>query len=90
METEKTDKWIGVRKLQRIGNSLGLTIPSEAIRELDLCEKDRMILVLDREKKAIVLLPAKERTAKLNGHDKELSFHLRVPQELLEKLMNSK
>ena len=76
--------------IQRIGNSLGLTIPSEAIRELDLCEKDRMILVLDREKKAIVLLPAKERTAKLNGHDKEIDFYFRIPRKLLEELTEKK
>lgn len=86
----KSDKWVGVRNIQRIGNSLGITIPSEALKELNLCEGDKFILILNREKKAIILFPAKERTVKLNGHDKEIGFYFRIPQKLLEELTKDK
>jgi antitoxin MazE len=43
------------RKIRRIGNSLGVGIPGEMLREVQLCEGDTVEIELRKDKGEIVL-----------------------------------
>lgn len=78
-------KFKGSSKLQRIGNSLGVTIPKEVLETLHLKKGDELLVYVSEDKQAIVIFPPKNMGPKSEKW-KEASFELSLPKEIAEEL----
>lgn len=86
MEKDIRLKFKGSSKLQRVGNSLGITIPKEVVEILNLKRGDELLVCISKDNRAIVLFPPKNVAPK--GESWEgASFELSIPKEIVEKLL---
>ena len=82
-------KYLGVRTIQSFGNSRGIPIPPKVLKDLKLDnenEKNEVILVLDRDKKQLRIIPREYAYLQVEGFDDKIGFELSIPKKLLKKL----
>jgi len=74
------------RKVIKHGNSLGVTIPSEFVKDLGLKNGDELAVCLNKEASALLLI---KRPFELKHKDYDMNFKLTLPKELVEKYIKN-
>ena len=87
MEKNYRFKYRETNKVQQIGNSLGIPIPKDVLKDIGITKGEELHIYVNNELKTIMLFRPKDFSHK-NWND--ASFELSVPFDVVKEFINQK